>query len=184
MQPGAKDWKGPGPADPVYQDTDGRKAIRILNPCTGDSAAFAENCQWYDDSANMLAMNRPRWYSTAEALADGTVVLIGGMVHGGFINRFVPIARPSLSIHLRCCRSRQTPATDPQTQHGLAENTFEFYPARRGATPQLLDFLVKTGGLNTYAHAFLLKSGKMFLQANVSTGAAHAMVACFTLTSV
>ena len=36
---------------------------------------------------NVLQMQKSRWYSTAEALADGTITLIGGFVNSGYINR-------------------------------------------------------------------------------------------------
>jgi len=35
--------------------------------------------------------------------------------------------------------------------------------------PPVLQFLVDTGGLNAYPHTYLMPSGKMLLQANVST---------------
>ncbi|GLB41295.1 putative glyoxal oxidase [Lyophyllum shimeji] len=139
---------GSGAWDAEYQDFDGTKAIRVLNPCTSADDFNSPNCQWYDD-ASVLSMQKQRWYSTAEALADGSVVLIGGFVNGGYINR-------------------NYPNTDPQFEGGAAENTYEFYPAN-GRGVQALQFLIKTSGLNAYAHAFLLNSGKMLVQANVST---------------
>ncbi|KAF8055354.1 putative copper radical oxidase [Lyophyllum atratum] len=145
--------RGENPSDsdawnPEYQDFDGRKAIRILNPCTSTDNLNSPDCQWFDN-VDVLSMQKQRWYSSAEALADGSVVLIGGFVNGGYINR-------------------NYPNTDPQFEGGAAENTYEFYPANgRGVQP--VQFLIKTSGLNAYAHAFLLNSGKMLVQANVST---------------
>ncbi|KAG6814614.1 hypothetical protein H0H93_012858, partial [Arthromyces matolae] len=135
-----------GTWDAVYNDFDGGTPIRILNPCSSTDDWTSPNCQWFDNSA-VLALQKRRWYSTAEALADGSVVLIGGFVNGGYINR-------------------NTPDTTPVPE--AAENTFEFYPANgRGVTN--MTFLYVTGGLNAYAHAFLLPSGNMLVQANVST---------------
>jgi hypothetical protein len=94
-------------------------------------------------------MQRQRWYSTAESLPDGSVVMIGGFVNGGYVNRNLP-------------------NTDPAYEGGAAEPTFEFYPSR-GGTPAVMQFMIETSGLNSYAHAFLMPSGKMFVQANVST---------------
>lgn len=94
-------------------------------------------------------MQKSRWYSTAEPLADGTIVLIGGFVNGGYINR-------------------NDPNVDPQFEGGAAENTFEFYPSN-GQPATAMNFLIKTSGLNAYAHTFLMASGKLFVQANVST---------------
>ncbi|KAG6915316.1 hypothetical protein DXG01_012177, partial [Tephrocybe rancida] len=139
---------GNGAWDSEYGDFDGSKAIRILNPCTSSDNFASTNCQWFDQP-ELLSMQKQRWYSTAEALADGSLVLIGGFVNGGYINR-------------------NYPNNDPQFEGGAAENTYEFYPAN-GRGVQALNFLIKTSGLNAYAHSFLLNSGKMLVQANVST---------------
>lgn len=126
-------------------DYDGRNAVRILNPCKGgDDIA---SCQWSDNSTTLM---RRRWYSTAEPLSDGTLVVVGGFVGGGYINR-------------------NYPNTDPVYSTGGAEPTYEFYPPRPNYQPQIMKFMVTTSGLNAYAHLFLMKSGKMFAQANYST---------------
>ncbi|KAF8211273.1 glyoxal oxidase N-terminus-domain-containing protein [Mycena galopus ATCC 62051] len=131
--------------DSTYMDFDGGLSIRVLNPCTDADDFTSPECQWYDDPS-VLAMQRRRWYSTAEALPNGTIVLIGGFQNGGYILRNVPNAN----------------ATDG------AELTYEFYPSN-GQTPQLVNFLVKTSGLNAYPLTWLLSSGNMFMQANLST---------------
>ncbi|RDB29806.1 Aldehyde oxidase GLOX [Hypsizygus marmoreus] len=141
------EW-GSGIWDSEYQDFDGTKAIRVVNPCTSSDNFDAPTCQWFDDPST-LAMQKSRWYSTAEPLADGSMVLIGGFVNGGYINR-------------------NTPNIDPEFEGGAAENTYEFYPAN-GREAKPLQFLIKTSGLNAYAHSFLLPSGKMLVQANLST---------------
>ncbi|KZT37495.1 glyoxal oxidase [Sistotremastrum suecicum HHB10207 ss-3] len=128
--------------DSTYDDSDGGTSIRILNPCTGT------NCQWFDN-ANLLSMQQRRWYAGTEALADGSVVLIGGFVNGGYVNRNLP-------------------NNDPTYEGGGAEPTFEFFPAR-DAGAQLMQFMTTTSGLNSYAHAYLMPSGQMFVQANLST---------------
>jgi hypothetical protein len=154
QQTGIEDYTGQGAA-PTYGSVDGRRSVRLLKPCSGPVTGWGPECQWNDDPATN-AMARRRWYATAETLGDGSVALIGGMVNGGYINRDV--------------RWFTNPATrDPVTQQHQAENTVEFFPARPHAQPQQSQFLVNAGGLNTYAHAALLKSGKLFLQANIST---------------
>ncbi|KAJ7179173.1 glyoxal oxidase N-terminus-domain-containing protein [Mycena filopes] len=125
--------------DVTYQDFDGALSIRLLNPCDSSQDFTAPECQWFDNPA-VLAMQAKRWYSTAEALANGTIAIIG------FILRNFPNGNP----------------------HDGAELTYEFFPSN-GRPPQGLDFLVQTSGLNAYPHTMLLSSGQMFMQANVST---------------
>ncbi|KAH9073097.1 glyoxal oxidase [Lactarius deliciosus] len=132
--------------DPTYQDYSGMRAIRVISPCEGD--LDSPQCSWYD-SPQGLQMARARWYPGAEPLADGTIVLIGGFNGGGYINR-------------------NYPNTDPAYEGGAAEPTFEFFPSRSQA-PQVMDFMVKTSGLNSFALTYLMPSGKMFVQANYST---------------
>ncbi|KAH7102968.1 DUF1929-domain-containing protein [Auriculariales sp. MPI-PUGE-AT-0066] len=150
IAPGPVDVQGEGNIDPTYQDHDGRKAIRLIKPCKGDASTFSDECQWFDDAATLHMQSR-RWYSTAEALGTGEILIFGGMQNGGYINRLSPNSK------------------DPQTQNNLASNTFEFYPTRLNFEPPYSQFLINAGGLNTYAHAFLMASGKVLLQANVST---------------
>ncbi|KAI5119539.1 hypothetical protein M0805_008525 [Coniferiporia weirii] len=137
-----------GSYDATIGDYDGRKAIRVLNPCTGDPSTWSTNCQWFDN-ATLLSMQKNRWYSAAEPLADGSVAIIGGFVNGGYINR-------------------NYPNTDPVYEGGAAEPTYEIYPPN-GQVATNMQFMIDTSGLNAYAHTFLMASGLMFVQANVST---------------
>jgi hypothetical protein len=136
--------------DTILQDYDGTKSIRILNPCSSSSFSSdsSSSCQWFDNPS-VLSMQRARWYSAAEPLGDGSVVILGGFTNGGYINR-------------------NFPNTDPEFEGGAAESTYEMYPSN-GSQPQPVQFLIKTSGLNAYAHTFLMPSGKMFVQSNVST---------------
>lgn len=142
-----KNSAGSGAYDATYEDYDGTKSIRILNPCTSSDDLTSAECQWFDNPA-VLSMQKQRWYSAAEALGDGTIALIGGFVNGGYINR-------------------NTPNTDPEYEGGAAEPTYEFYPSRGTAT--VMQFMITTSGLNSYAHTYLMPSGNMLIQANVST---------------
>jgi hypothetical protein len=119
----------------------------VLNPCKSGDDFKDSKCQWYDD-ARVLSMQRRRWYSAAEPLADGTIALIGGFANGGYVNR-------------------NYPNTDP-TSGGAADLTYEFYPTN-GQDAKEMPFMRKTSGLNSYAHTFLMPSGKMLVQANIST---------------
>ena len=143
-----KNPDGTGAWDSVYQDFDGRKSIRIVNPCNPGDDLTSAQCGWFDEPT-LLSMKARRWYSAAEPTGDGTIVIMGGFVNGGFINR-------------------QWPVTDPIASNGQAENTYEYFPAKDG-DPQLVQFLIKTSGLSAYAHTYLMPSGKMLVQANVST---------------
>lgn len=135
--------------DAVYQDFDGRKAIRLLKPCTAqDNLAADAPCGWYDEP-QQLSMKKNRWYSGTEALGDGTVLILGGMVTGGYVNRWLP-------------------DNDPVTENGAAENTYEYYPAR-GGDPPVVQFLVDNSPLNVYSHMYLMASGKVLVQAGTGT---------------
>jgi len=135
--------------DATYQDYDGTKAIRILNPCTDDDVWDSPECQWFDDPS-VLSMQGQRWYSAAEPLGDGRIAIIGGYTNGGYINR----------------QSAENP--DPAYEGGAANPTYEFFPSN-GEEAKVMQFMVDTLGLNSYAHTYLMKSGKMFLQANHSS---------------
>jgi hypothetical protein len=141
---------GSGYYDDTYQDYDGTKAIRILDPCTSADNFDDPKCQWFDEPTQ-LSMKKNRWYSAAESLGDGSVVIMGGFVNGGYINR-------------------NWPNLDPEFEGGAADCTYEFYPPRN-EDAQTMKFLIDTSGLNAYAHTYLMSSGKMLVQANVSTSA-------------
>ncbi|KAK7062638.1 hypothetical protein VNI00_000126 [Paramarasmius palmivorus] len=137
---------GKGDFDARLGVWDGRKAIRILNPCTNADDFASSRCQWYDDPS-VLSMQKQRWYAAAEPLGDGTITLIGGFKNGGYINRDVPNRDPF---------------------DGGAEPTYEFFPSG-GREAQIMQFMGNTSGLNAYAHTYLMPSGKMLVQANFST---------------
>ena len=105
--------------DDVYGDYDGRKSIRILNPCT-QADLSSQACQWFDNPA-VLSMQGMRWYAAAEVLADGIIVLIGGFTSGVY---------------------RNLPKTDPAYEGGGATPTYEFYPSRGPAT--VMNFMIST----------------------------------------
>lgn len=144
---------GSGAYDTSYNDLAGQTGVRVINPldCTGDATTSSSDCQWYDNP-NVTHLAAMRWYSTAEPLGDGSVAVIGGFSNGGYINRNYPNGN------------------DPTWQGGASQPTYEFWPST-GASPPVMPFLVNAGGLNSYPLTWLLASGKMVLQANVSTSA-------------
>ena len=75
---GGPDSNPPYYGGPPYNDYDGGYAVRLLSPCD-DS-----NCQWNDSSSNYLKSRR--WYPTVEPIDDGSVIIIGGALWGGFVN--------------------------------------------------------------------------------------------------
>ncbi|CAE6489177.1 unnamed protein product [Rhizoctonia solani] len=68
----AEDASGP------YQSLDGGLAMRLITPNADGSA------EWLDDPA--LYLTTRRWYPTLETLSDGTMIIIGGNMYGGFVN--------------------------------------------------------------------------------------------------
>lgn len=142
---------GNGTFDSVYNDLAGQTAVRVMNPvgCEGIDATSNANCAWYDDPS-VTHLKAMRWYSTAESLGDGNVAIFGGFTNGGYINRNYP------------------DDSDPTYQGGASTPTYEFWPPR-DQTPPVMPFLVEAGGLNSYPLTYNLASGKMVLQANVST---------------
>lgn len=64
-----------GNDDGPYHSVDGGKAIRLLNPCQD------KKCNWWETH-----MPTRRWYPTLENLEDGSLIIIGGNLWGGFVN--------------------------------------------------------------------------------------------------
>ena len=126
-----------------YQDYDGTRAIRLLEPGT---QTWIDNPSTSLQQVNMLQSTR--WYPGIEVLEDGSVLLVGGANSGGYINR-------------------NTPTTDTVYQNGGANPTYEYFPSK--GPQQICQFMSTTNGLNMYAHTYLMPSGKIFMQANVST---------------
>ncbi|KAJ7594515.1 glyoxal oxidase [Mycena floridula] len=58
----------------VYDDPDGRRTL--LTPCDDGS------CDWF----TAQDITTKRWYPTVETLADGTLMILGGCVNGGYVN--------------------------------------------------------------------------------------------------
>nr|QBH67489.1 putative glyoxaloxidase 1 [Ustilago esculenta]QBH67600.1 putative glyoxaloxidase 1 [Ustilago esculenta] len=126
-----------------YQDFDGRRAVRLLEPGTQN---WIDNPSTSLQQVNMLQSTR--WYPGIEVLEDGSVILIGGANSGGYINR-------------------NTPTTDTLYQNGGANPTYEYFPSK--GNQAICQFMSTTNGLNMYPHTYLMPSGKIFMQANVST---------------
>jgi hypothetical protein len=171
---GAATNSGPTGTGP-YKDSDGQQAIRLMNPTSN-----AGDLAWIDNAAQMTSH---RWYPGIEVMTDGSVLLMGGAIGGGYINR------------------NTYPFDDPPFQGGSLQSlitgganpTWEFFP-QKGNTPTVNNFMALTNGelhevalmgksfwfhftdivysdkgLNMYPHTYLMPSGKLFMQANYST---------------
>jgi hypothetical protein len=66
------------PMDGITGSIDGRRRVRLLNPCDDGK------CEWADRPD--LVMNSDRWYPTLEVLEDGSSIIIGGSIKGAYVN--------------------------------------------------------------------------------------------------
>ncbi|KAF8635140.1 hypothetical protein AX15_000524 [Amanita polypyramis BW_CC] len=60
-----------------YGDPDGRKSIRLLDPCDH------HDCDWV---MSQFQTTQERWYPSVETLEDGTLIILGGSKDGVYIN--------------------------------------------------------------------------------------------------
>lgn len=121
----------------AYHDTDGGAAIRLLNPCADDSCEYLQGTQTFtrtDTGANIggyLQMTGNRWYPTAEALEDGSLIVIGGDNNGGYVNTV------------------------------LQDNpTYEFFPPKGDGEAIHLQWLADNLPVNLYPLTWMLPSGE------------------------
>lgn len=115
-----------------YLDTDGGAAIRLLTPCDDGS------CKW-QEGGDQLTMTSKRWYPTVEVLGDGSLIVLGGDVNGGYVSTFVQ--------------------NNP---------TYEFYPKTDNES-HYMDFLNYTVPVNLFPLTWLMPGGKLFMQAAYKT---------------
>ena len=127
----------------VYQSTDGRKTMRLLDTLN----VAPTDLSWQDNGS--LQMASRRWYPGLEVLADGSLLLVGGAMGGGYINRNLPNVNQ---------------AWEGEEGKGSIENidgpfganpTYEYFPKRNVGTNgmQMSQFMIDTSGLNMYPHS-------------------------------
>ncbi|GAA6015966.1 hypothetical protein JCM10207_006822 [Rhodosporidiobolus poonsookiae] len=131
----------------VGGDMSGGQAARILSPCTNGT------CGWWDD---MYEMPLNRWYPHVETMVDGSAMIIGGELWGGFVN------------------------SPDQVQ---SNPTFEFFPKRDTKKPKNMQFLEDTQPTNLYPLTWLVPNGttvrkdglhqQLFMQADWQTTLFH-----------
>ncbi|GJE90704.1 copper radical oxidase [Phanerochaete sordida] len=120
-----------------FGDVDGLQAVRIFEPCDSDNV---DDCEMFEDHSR-VRMASPRWYNTVLRISDGSAMIIGGSLKGGWINN-ATTNNPTVEYY---------PPKDIQGSNGM---------------PVKLQFLVDTLNSNLFPIAFSLPDGKVFVAAN------------------
>ncbi|KAI9069103.1 copper radical oxidase [Trametes sanguinea] len=120
-----------------FGDVDGLQAVRIFEPCDSDNV---NDCGIYENH-DRIRMASPRWYNTVLRISDGSAMIIGGSLKGGWMN------------------------------NGTTNNpTVEYFPPKNihgsNGLPIHLPFLVDTLNSNLFPIAFSLPDGSVFMAAN------------------
>ncbi|OJT08667.1 hypothetical protein TRAPUB_393 [Trametes pubescens] len=120
-----------------FGDVDGLQAIRIFEPCESNNV---DDCAIYENH-DRIRMASPRWYNTVLRISDGSAMIIGGSLKGGWINNAT--------------------TNNP---------TVEYFPPKNihnsNGLPIHLPFLVDTLNSNLFPIAFSLPDGSVFMAAN------------------
>ncbi|GAA5998014.1 uncharacterized protein JCM10292_002262 [Rhodotorula paludigena] len=109
---------------------DGLAAVRLFTPCTDDKCDVYEN-------PSRIRMTSQRWYPSTVRLQDGSIMILGGMIAGGFNN---------------------APSTD--------NPTFEWFPPKFDGLPVYSKFLHDALNSNLFPITYLLPNGQIFVAAN------------------
>lgn len=120
-----------------FGDVDGLQAVRIFEPC---DSSDVDNCAMYENHSR-VRMASPRWYNTVLRISDGSAMIIGGSLKGGWINN-ATTNNPTVEYF---------PPKDINGANGL---------------PIRLPFLVDTLNSNLFPIAFSLPDGSVFMAAN------------------
>ncbi|GAA5864750.1 hypothetical protein JCM3774_006060 [Rhodotorula dairenensis] len=109
---------------------DGIAAIRFYTPCSND------NCDVYENRSR-IRLTSPRWYPSTVRLTDGSLLIVGGMIAGGYNN---------------------APSTD--------NPTMEFFPPKGDGLQFYSSFLHDALNSNLFPIVWLLPNGHVFMAAN------------------
>lgn len=120
-----------------FGDVDGLQAVRIFEPCDFDNV---DDCEMIENHSR-LRMASPRWYNTVLRISDGSAMIIGGSLKGGWMNN-ATTNNPTIEYF---------PPKDINGANGL---------------PIHLPFLVDTLHSNLFPIAFSLPDGNVFMAAN------------------
>lgn len=122
-----------GSAD--FGDVDGLQAIRMFTPCNG-----GKDCDMFEEPGR-IRMASARWYASVVRLPDGSVMILGGSVKGGWINN-ATVNNPTIEYY---------PHKNIHSSNGL---------------PIHSQFLVDSLNSNLFPIAILLPDGRVFVAAN------------------
>jgi hypothetical protein len=120
-----------------FGDVDGLQAIRVLEPCEGDSV---QDCHVVEHHTR-LRMASPRWYATVIRIDDGSALIVGGSTKGGWTNN-ATTNNPTIEFF------------PPKALHGS------------NGLPVDLPFLRDTLNSNLFPIVFALPDGRIFVAAN------------------
>ncbi|KAL8291911.1 hypothetical protein RQP46_002169 [Phenoliferia psychrophenolica] len=124
---------GGNPREGTYETAaagNGLGAVRLFTPCNGG------NCDVYENPQR-IHMTSKRWYASTVRLTDGSLMILGGMIAGGYNN---------------------AQATD--------NPTFEFFPPKGDGLQIYSKFLHDALNTNLFPVTYLLPSGDIFVAAN------------------
>jgi hypothetical protein len=138
--------EGGGP----YKDFSGGRATRMLTPCTTGV------CNWSED-VDGIPINR--WYPTLETLEDGSAIIIGGELYGGFVNS---VDQKQSNPTYEFWPTKGVPITSP------------FLQVTQPANLCTLPIVIFYCGFYTYfvltdPLTWLMPNGQLFIQANWQT---------------
>ncbi|GAA5829165.1 hypothetical protein JCM11251_004147 [Rhodosporidiobolus azoricus] len=114
----------------TYYAQNGLMAVRLFNPCTNSKCDVYEN-------PSRIRLTSARWYPSTTRLTDGSLLIAGGMVAGGYNN-----------------------------QESTDNPTFEFYPPKGDGLQFYSKFLHDALNSNLYPVMWTLPSGYVFIAAN------------------
>ncbi|GAA5853453.1 hypothetical protein JCM3766R1_000771 [Sporobolomyces carnicolor] len=109
---------------------DGLEAVRLFTPCSNNKCDVQE---W----PSRVRLTSARWYPTSTRLTDGSLIIVGGMIAGGYNN-------------------------DVSTDNP----TLEYYPPKGDGLPIYSSFLHDALKSNLFPVLFTLPNGQLFVAAN------------------
>ncbi|SCZ96460.1 BZ3500_MvSof-1268-A1-R1_Chr8-2g10207 [Microbotryum saponariae] len=151
-----KKGKSTGTKEGSYHEEAGGRTVRLLKP-TDDGTA-----EWIEDDYGM-PINR--WYPYVETLGNGTAMIIGGELWGGFVDAKKEKQNvSSMSVFTRRDRIISDVKLTPKTSSWLRWDRSEFWPSV--GAPKFSPFLAGSGPANLYPLVYLLPDGQVFMQAD------------------